>query len=75
MSRTTPLLHHQKQQRISCRFTFIIKKSFSLLNNDSDVDVTEQLTTTSAACLILTGDVDDIQSLALAAEGMVVCRF
>ena len=48
---------------------------FLLLQNDSDLGAEDEIAATTAPCLISTGaTVDDIQSLVLAAEGMVVCR-
>lgn len=49
---------------------------FGLLQNDSEVDANGEVEMTTAPRLISTGrSFDDIQSLVLAGEGMVVCKF
>ena len=51
-------------------------KSFFFSQNDSDVNAENEIHATTAPSLISTGaTIDDVQSLVLAAEGMVVCRF
>ena len=51
-------------------------KSLFFSQNDSDVNAENEIQETTAPRLISTGaTIDDVQSLVLAAEGMVVCRF
>lgn len=51
-------------------------KSFFFSQNDSDVNAENEIHATTAPRLISTGaTIDDVQSLVLAAEGIVVCCF
>ena len=51
-------------------------KSFFFSQNDSDLNAENEIHATTAPRLISTGaTIDDVQSLVLAVEGMVVCRF
>ena len=53
-----------------------MKSIFFFSQNDSDVNAENEIHTTTAPRLISTGaTIDDVQSLVLAAEGIVVCRF
>ena len=53
--------------------TILLLLLLFLLQNDSDVNADDEIAATTAPRLILTrAKVDDVQSLVLAAEGMVV---
>ena len=55
---------------------FTISWNHFFSENDSDVNAENEIHATTAPRLISTGaTIDDVQSLVLAAEGMVVCRF